>query len=51
MTRQEMQAALAEMLNQWDKAKAIAAAEHPEWTADQVNQAVGNAMTAALRAA
>jgi hypothetical protein len=48
MTNQEMAAVLEDMINQWDAAKANARRMHPEWSDEQVNNAVSNAFTAAL---
>jgi hypothetical protein len=49
MTKEEMQNTLFDLFNQWNKAKKIAAATHPEWTEQQVNQAVSNAMLMSLQ--
>ena len=48
MTNKEMTAALEDMLNKWNAAKANAKLSHPEWTEDQCNNAVGNAFTLQL---
>ena len=48
MTNKEMTAALEDMLNKWNAAKAKAKLSHPEWTEDQINNAVGNAFTLQL---
>lgn len=49
MTNPEMQAALADMLEQWQRAKHVAAQAHPEWSQQQIEQAVANAFTAELQ--
>ena len=48
MTNKEMTAALEDMLNKWNAAKAKAKLSHPEWSEDQINNAVGNAFTLQL---
>jgi hypothetical protein len=48
MTNQEMAAVFEDMINQWDAAKANAKHMHPEWSDEQVSNAVGNAFTDAM---
>jgi hypothetical protein len=50
MTNKEMAATLEDMLNQWKAAKANAKRMHPEWSDEQVNNAISNAFAAALLA-
>lgn len=49
MNNKEMAAALEDMLRKWNAAKAKAKLSHPEWSDDQINNAVGNAFTLELK--
>lgn len=49
MDNARMQAAFADMFDQWVKAKEQAQKDHPEWSPEQVDLAVSNAFMAAMR--
>lgn len=46
MTNKEIAKAFEDLFNQWTAAKVAAKCAHPDWTEEQVNNAVQNAFMA-----